>query len=863
MSEAIDRFLTALRNRGHEPRKAGNGWSCRCPAHEDRNPSLSIRAGDDGRALVTCHAGCTVDAVCSAIGLRSADLFANDPSRRNGCASQTRPSVTETKSNTSNQMGIGDGDCKTFRTDGDAVRELERKRGPRSAIWTYQDAAGDPVGVVLRWDPSTGKEIRPVSRLADGSGWCISGMPSPRPLYCLPELLKTNPGDRVYVTEGEKAADAARAIGLVATTSPHGSKSAGKADWSRVAGRDAVILPDHDEPGEGYADDVARLAAAAGAKSVRVVRLVELWDGMPKGGDMADLLAHHTESGRSKETLREKIEALVVNTAEAAPTNIDETARSCAMLPQAERIVSMVQRNYRLGQNEKREAFAVGFSGRNVAMFLSGAGGAIRDEIAFEYRKQFQGVMSSTAFADALATLRGEAMRNPHESVHLRVGRNGPDIVLDLGTVEGSAVLIRPHRWDVVDRSPILFERSALVGALPRPVRGGSLDTLRQLLNVTDETWPILLGWIVASLIPDMPHPILMFGGQQGSGKTTAARFICGIFDPSDVPIRSQPRDPEQWAMSIANSWTTIIDNISTIPDWWSDALCKAVTGDGWIRRTLYTNNDVSVMSFKRVVALTSIDAGALRGDLGERLALVDLDPIEPGRRRTESALNREYLTARPAILGALLDLVAEVLARIDNVRMENAPRMADFAHVLAAIDASLGSKSLALYLDQDKRIACDVVDADPIGSALAEWMTSREMEWSGTAGQLMEAIKPANSDRAWPRNAKAFSARLRRLIPAFALQGFTITPPKAGSHKRVFFVVQTTAQTAQQPIYASGGMKTKNHDGAVETGTAQQPDDSPSERMPFSHTNEDSGRSGCLGCSTQALSDAGEWGET
>lgn len=325
MSGPVDRVLSALREHGHEPRKAGAGWCCRCPAHDDRTPSLSIHAGDDGRALVNCHAGCTVDAVCGAIGLRPADLFTPDPSRRNGRAPRSRRVPTSTETRPANSAGDSvDVDApkggRTFPTARDAVAELERRHGPRSTTWTYHDAGGDPVGLVVRWNTPTGKDVRPVSRKADGSGWIIGGMPTPRPLYALPDLLASRggaAGSRVYVTEGEKAADAARAVGLTATTSPHGSKSAGKADWSPVAGRDVVVLPDHDDAGERYADDVARLATAAGAKSVRVVRLVELWAGMPEGGDMADLVNHR---GGDVDPIRAEVEALADKTEPEAVT---------------------------------------------------------------------------------------------------------------------------------------------------------------------------------------------------------------------------------------------------------------------------------------------------------------------------------------------------------------------------------------------------------------------------------------------------------------------------------------------------------------------------------------------------------------
>jgi hypothetical protein len=197
------------------------------------------------------------------------------------------------------------------------VAELERRHGPKSAWWVYRDAGGEPVGLVLRWDGPAGKSIRPVSKTP--AGWIIGGMPTPRPLYALPDLLATKPGDRVYVTEGEKAAAACRAVGLVATTSPHGSKSAAKADWSPVAGRDLVILPDHDDAGDTYAADVARLATCAGAKSVRIVRLVELWAGMPEGGDMADLVEHRRGGGGDVDPIRAEVEALTDKTTATTP----------------------------------------------------------------------------------------------------------------------------------------------------------------------------------------------------------------------------------------------------------------------------------------------------------------------------------------------------------------------------------------------------------------------------------------------------------------------------------------------------------------------------------------------------------------
>ena len=299
----------------HDTKRNGKGWHARCPAHDDRRPSLSIAEGDDGRALVNCHAGCTPEAIVEAVGLKLADLMP-----ANGSGGERRQSVSRAVSERK--------PANSFATAREAVVALQRKHGKPSATWRYDDAEGQPVGFVIRWDKPTGKDVRPVSRTADGR-WTIGGMMEPRPLYGLPDLLKAPAGSRVYVCEGEKAADAARAVGLIATTSAHGSKSASKADWPPLAApgiHEIIILPDADNAGERYADDVAGLLAKltpdpGAAPVVKVVRLPDLPFG--EGGDMADFVAMR---GGDAVAIKAEVEALaesaevVTTTAADSPT---------------------------------------------------------------------------------------------------------------------------------------------------------------------------------------------------------------------------------------------------------------------------------------------------------------------------------------------------------------------------------------------------------------------------------------------------------------------------------------------------------------------------------------------------------------
>lgn len=286
MSDPIIMMLDALNAVGSVPQKSGSGWSCRCPAHDDKHPSLSIGIGEEGRVLLNCHAGCETKAIMTSLGLEMKDLM---PRRQ----STTTPTQSHPHSS------------ESFASPDEAVVALEHTLGPVTKRWVYTDAAGEPVGEILRWDTPTGKTIRPVSK--HGDRWLIKAMSDPRPLMSLPELTNLPDGAWVYIVEGESCVDAARAVGLVATTSAGGSKAAAKSDWSSLKNKAAIIVPDHDDAGESYVQAVMDLCHQAGADEVRIVRLANRWPDLSTGGDLVDVL--HLEGGDA-ESVHEALDEL-------------------------------------------------------------------------------------------------------------------------------------------------------------------------------------------------------------------------------------------------------------------------------------------------------------------------------------------------------------------------------------------------------------------------------------------------------------------------------------------------------------------------------------------------------------------------
>jgi putative DNA primase/helicase len=247
--DPVDYVLARLE--GVKP--VGVGFMARCPAHDDRNPSLKIDRGDEGHVLLHCFVGCSVEAILDAMGLTMADLYPDEPARQ-----MTQSLV---------------------------------------ASYDYVDEAGTLLYQNLRYGPR--KDFR--ARRPDGAGgwlWKLGGVR--RVPYRLTQLLAAPIDAPVILCEGEKDADRLGALGLL--SSCHKSIGSG---WHPdltpyFAGRSVVILPDNDHPGRDYAQKAAT-ALAEVAASVTVLEL----PGLHEGEDVSDWL----DTGGTAERLREIVES--------------------------------------------------------------------------------------------------------------------------------------------------------------------------------------------------------------------------------------------------------------------------------------------------------------------------------------------------------------------------------------------------------------------------------------------------------------------------------------------------------------------------------------------------------------------------
>jgi putative DNA primase/helicase len=227
--------LQTILDRLEGVKRAGNGYTARCPGHDDNRNSLSIKIADNGKILLHCFAGCKTDKICADIELDMQDLF-----------------------------------------PADTGRQAKRRE---IAAYDYTDESGNLLFQKVRYEP---KDFR--IRVPNGnSGWNWTMKGVRRVLYRLPAVVAS---DIVFVCEGEKDCDLLAQHGYVATCNYDG---AGKwnSDYNRYFKDKVVyILPDNDAPGRKHAACIYRQIESIAADC----RIVEL-PGLGDKGDVSDFFA--------------------------------------------------------------------------------------------------------------------------------------------------------------------------------------------------------------------------------------------------------------------------------------------------------------------------------------------------------------------------------------------------------------------------------------------------------------------------------------------------------------------------------------------------------------------------------------------
>lgn len=531
------------------------------------------------------------------------------------------------------------------------------------------------------------------------------------------------------------------------------------------------------DPHEPIKDAIARLGDDAGA--IFAPDVLEVLAAL----DIADYARYRQEIKRSKRVVMRDFDEAVKAQRPQGSGYDDQSI--------AAQIVEFVQSRATLFMDTDKEAYARIRVGTHWETWVLESSG-FKEWLAAELYREAHILPKSDPIKDATLALAGIAKYGTthqeieQKSVFLRAGLTPQGAyALDLCNDHWQAVIIEAGSWHIDNQQTVAFRRTKTMQALPAPLASGTgcVDDLFELINCPKESQNMLLAWMLECWRTDTAYPVAEIGNtEQGSGKSRAQSTLKRFIDPNAVNLRGKPKAVEDVYIAACNSLLISYENLSHLSDEMQDAFCVLATGGGFAKRQLFKDSEESTLSAKRPVIMNGIGTLATRQDLVDRLINLELNPLKPEARKTDSELDAVLAEKEASIFTGLLDLFAQALALLPSIQIEQKARMADFCLLGAAVYAVRGVENPASAFMQDynqmrKDAIYRTLDSSPVASAVMAYLDKHPLgaEFT-TAKNVLDVLVQHHTDgEAWPRSAKGFTEAIKRLSPAFRQIGIKV----------------------------------------------------------------------------------------
>jgi len=387
------------------------------------------------------------------------------------------------------------------------------------------------------------------------------------------------------------------------------------------------------------------------------------------------------------------------------------------------------------------------------------------------------------AMNTALATLNAIGNHEGDQiAVHQRCAKVGNAYFIDCCDDAWRVIRVDEHGVQVLDRSPVYFIRSKGMRPFPALLAEGDVDKLWKHINIPAYRQPLVLAWLLDSLRPDTPFPVLELTGEMGSAKSSAQRRLRDLVDPNEVPLRARPKTVEDIHVAASGSYLVSYENLSNLTPDQQDAFCIISTGGGFATRALYTNGDEFVLRCKNPVIFNGINPVTSQSDLIDRAISVELPSIPSAQRQNEQALDASWQEDYPAIFTGLLHLLSRALRQLQKVTLDDGKkkRMIDYQTLGEAICLAQGLAAghFSDVLDEAQgEGVLRGLETFGISNAISVLMDGRPKPWEGTCLKLLAALSelPGIDRSHWPKSARGLAAQLKRIAPGLRRTGIGV----------------------------------------------------------------------------------------
>lgn len=414
---------------------------------------------------------------------------------------------------------------------------------------------------------------------------------------------------------------------------------------------------------------------------------------------------------------------------------------------------------------------------------------------------------NAEALAQATLTLDGKAVyEGPMQPLAWRLTWQDGRILYDLTDAAWNVVTITAEGWTVAN-TPGVFRRGANAAPQVMPQRGGRLQDLAQFFPPMSEADRLLsLIYPVICMIPHIDHPIPTVSGDHGAAKSTLGELWRRLIDPAHAPLLSLHPDERELALTLAHNYMPVFDNLDGLQPWQSNLLCRACTGGGISKRTLYSDDDETVLKFWHCIVLNGITIGATRPDLLDRTLPLHLTRLTKRQYQRKEKFWAKFEAARPGILGGLLATVAEAMRIYPSVDLPQIPRMGDFVYwgyaAAEALEKGQGEAFLDAYQKATETQNDAALDSHAVATAIVALLGGRDtiaeqqedyLFWEGTATELLTALEQKAEEhkldrkaKSWPKAPNALSRRLREVRVNLLAIGVRVTFDPSGTDRKI-----------------------------------------------------------------------------
>lgn len=372
----------------------------------------------------------------------------------------------------------------------------------------------------------------------------------------------------------------------------------------------------------------------------------------------------------------------------------------------------------------------------------------------------------------------------PKIHVYKRIAGNlSSGIEYDLCDSKGQSVHITEGGWKIAPHEAKFITPSlAQPQVSPKKTKTPLFALLSSFVNLKGKQFKLFVLWVVQIFCSGSCFAILLMA-EKGSGKSMLCRIIKKIADPGKVDICHKPKKLEDLAVLLSNCRLVCLDNIGSLSKDESDLLCGAITGSTDVKRSLYTNNELSVSTLHNVVVINAVSTIPGEADLAERFLLFKLNKISGDQLETEEELWAEFNENLPYVLGAIFDTLAKAMQiKAQKTQIGNKHRLVDAFIDLLCIAEALGISETEYREMFDENIAAMNSERGdiPVVEAVKEFMARQgaKRTESGTSSEMYQRIRSnySGDKNLLPRSAAAFSKKLNLEKDSLAEAGINIS---------------------------------------------------------------------------------------